>query len=126
MRRSIVIGVLVLLGVIGGGAAAPSHGGSLVLASISEASAAISRGGGEGEEGGASPLQVGGKSRNLLVGWIGPLIFVVAAILVGVAAGRRDTGAAAIVIAFSLVIGALVFVPDLVKSLFISIYQYVL
>jgi hypothetical protein len=120
------IGAVCLLGALGVGMFGPGQGGALPIASMTQADAAISRGGGEGGEGGGNVLQGGTKLKNIAVAWVGALLFILAAIGVGIAAANRDAKQAIVVLGLSIVIGTLVFTPDLVKHFIESVAQYVL
>jgi hypothetical protein len=122
VRKLMTIGAVCLLGAFGLALVGPGAG-----AVVDQAEAApISRGGGEGGEGGGSVLQGGTKLKNIAVAWVGALLFILAAIGVGIAAANRDAKQAIVVLGLSMVIGTLVFTPDLVKQFIESTAQYVL
>lgn len=130
MRNLVAIGALCLVGSLGAGLAAPGIEVPTVaqgLLSISNADAAgVGRGGGSGEGGGGSALQVGQKTASLFKTIFTPLLFIVTAILIGVAVIERKAGLAVLVIVLSVVVGAFLLAPGQVKEMFISIYRYVL
>ena len=129
MRKLIAIGALCLLGLLGAAMAAPSAEPSAVqgITGITHAEAAISRGGGEEESGGGgSATQGGQKTAKLLQGWFTPLLFILTAIGIGVAASQRNAGQVVLVVVLALVIGAFLLVPDQMEGWFKQIYQFVL
>ena len=131
MRNLVAVGALCLVGTLAAGMAAPSVAAPSVaqgLLSISQADAAgVGRGGGGGGEGGGgSALQVGQRTASLFKNIFTPLLFIITAILIGVAVIERKAGLAVLVIVLSVVVGAFLLAPGQVKETFISIYNYVL
>lgn len=129
MRLFVLIGAVCVFGSFGAlitmpvaGQAVPGLGD---ITSIEKADAAISRGGGGGE-GGGSASQAGEKTARLLQGWVAPLIFILTAIGIGIAAFQRNAGLAVVVVVLALVIGAFTLVPDQVEAWFKDIYRFVL
>jgi|SRR5215218_3387213 len=95
--------------------------------SITLAEAAVGRGGGGGGGGGGGDaLQVGQKTATLLKNLFTPLLFIITAILIGVAVIERRAGMAVMVIVLAVVVGAFLLAPGQVKETFIGIYNYVL
>jgi len=132
MKRSILTVVVCLVGLLGAVMAAPtttyvasSPLDKLALVSAEPAEAAISRGGGEGGGGGRAS-QVGSNTARLLQGVITPLIFILAAIGIGVAAFQRNAGMAVAVIVLALVVGAFTIVPNQVEGWFKEVYNFIL
>lgn len=132
MKRSILTVAACLVGLLGLIMAAPTTRyvaspsvNKLALISVDSAGAAISRGGAEGGGGGRAS-QVGSNTARLLQGVITPLIFILAAIGIGVAAFQRNAGMAVAVIVLALVVGAFTIVPNQVEGWFKEVYNFIL
>ncbi len=126
MRKLTALGVLLLVGSLAVALSAPSADVGLpvpAITTVSEADAAIGRGGGGGEGG---RTQVGSRTANLLQTELAPLFFIVVAIALAVAVFQRNAGAAVAILVAAVVVGAFLLVPDQVESLYRSIYQFVL
>jgi hypothetical protein len=129
MRNLLAIGALCLVGSLAAELAAPTVAvppNAQDLVGITQAEAAIGRGGGGGEGGGGNVLQIGPRTANLAKSIGVPLLFIFAAGGIAWAALERRAGAAVVVIVLSIVIGAFLLEPGQVKQTFISIYRYVL
>jgi hypothetical protein len=127
MRRFTALGVLVLVGSFCAALSAPSADVGLpvpAITSVSEADAAIGRGGGGAEEGGQS--QVLKRTASWLQGELSAIFFIIVAAVLAAAAFQRNAGAAVGILVAAVVIGAFLLVPDQVESLYRSIYRYVL
>lgn len=129
MRLLVLIGAACVLLSLGSAMITTTEcAGIAVLGSglaLDKAEAAIGRGNG-GAGGGADASQAGDKAATLLQGWVAPMIFILAAIGIGVAAFQRNAGMAVVVVVLALVIGAFTLVPDQVEAWFKDIYRYVL
>jgi hypothetical protein len=126
MRRSTALGAVLLVGLLGAMLFAPGADAGLpvpAIGTISEATAAISRGEGSSEGG---QTQVGSKTAAWLQGELAPLFFIVVAIALAAAVGQRNAGAAVLILIAAVVIGAFLLVPDRVESLYRAIYNTVL
>jgi hypothetical protein len=126
MRRLTALGALLLVGSFGVALSAPNADVGLPVPAITkmtEADAAIGRGGGGGE---GARTQVGSRTANLLQSELAPLFFIVVAIALAVAVFQRNAGAAVAILVAAVVVGAFLLVPDQVESLYRSIYQFVL
>jgi hypothetical protein len=126
MRRLTALGALLLVGSLGVALAAPSADVGLpvpAITSVSQAHAAIGRGGGGGEGGQG---HVGSRTASLLQNELAPLFFIVVAIMLSAAVFQRNAGTAVAILVAAVVIGAFLLVPDQVESFYRSIYQFVL
>ena len=126
MRKLTALGALLLVGFLSVALSAPSADVGLpvpAITTVSEADAAIGRGGSGGE---GARTQVGSRTANLLQNELAPLFFIVVAIALTVAVFQRNAGAAVGILVAAVVIGAFLLVPDQVESLYRSIYQFVL
>jgi hypothetical protein len=129
MRRSLVLGALLLAGFMAVGAAAPSADlGALApaIARISEADAALGRGGGGGAGGGGGHPGVLDRFASLIQDEFAAGFFIAVAIGLTITVVQRNAGAAVGVLVAALVIGAFLLVPNQVETLFRSVYQFVL
>jgi hypothetical protein len=130
MRRSLVLGALLLAGFMAVGAAAPSADlGALApaIAGISEADAALGRGGGGGGAGGGGGHPgVLDRFASLIQDEFAAGFFIAVAIGLTITVVQRNAGAAVGVLVAALVIGAFLLVPNQVETLFRSVYQFVL
>lgn len=133
MRRFSAFGALCLVALLGA-VVAPAGGELSVqgLTSIGEATAGMSRAGGEGggggggSGGGGSALQFGPKTATLLQRIVASLLFIGTAIGIGIAAMQRNAGMAVLVVVLALVIGAFALAPDQMENTFLDIYRFVL
>lgn len=126
MRKLTALGALLLVGSFCAALSVPSADVGLpvpAITTVSEADAAIGRGGGGGE---GARTQVGSRTANLLQTELAPLFFIIVAIALAVAVFQRNAGAAVAILVAAVVVGAFLLVPDQVESLYRSIYQFVL
>jgi len=127
MRRLAALGALLLVGFLGVALWAPSADVGLpvpAITTLSEADAAIGRGGGGGESGGSPDVLR--RSASLLQSEFASLFFIAIAFGLTVLSLQRNAGAAVALLVAAFVIGAFLLVPDQVEALFRSIYQFVL
>lgn len=126
MRRLTALGALLVVGLLGVAAAAPSTDLGLPMPAIttmSHADAAVGRGGGASE---GAQTQVLKRVATLLQSELAAIFFIAVAVGLAVTSGQRNAGAAVAVLVAALVIGAFLLVPDQVETFFRSIYSYVL
>lgn len=126
MRKLVALGALLLVGLLGVAAATPSADVSspLAIGTISNAEAAVGRGGGGGEGGGKPGVL--SRTASLLQSELAAIFFVIVAIGLAVPIFQRNAGTAVALLVASFVIGAFLLVPQQVEALFRSIYQFVL
>lgn len=126
MRKYTALGAVLLAGIFGVALAAPSADVGLpvrTLTTVSQAEAAIGRGGGGGE---GSRTQVGQRTASWLQGELIPIFFIVVAIALCVVALQRNAGAAVAILVAAVIVGAFLLVPDQVEAFFRAIYDFVL
>jgi hypothetical protein len=129
MRRLTALGALLLVGSLGVALAAPSADVGMpvpAITTMSQADAAIGRGGAGGEAGAGGRPQVLSRFASLLQSELAAIFFIVVAIALAAVSLQRNAGAAVAIFVGALVIGAFLLVPEQVESFYRSIYQFVL
>lgn len=127
MRRFIALAALLLVGLLGVAAAAPSADLGLPVPAITKATsaeAAYGRGDG-GSEGGGGP-GVLSRLGTVLQSELAKVFYLGVACVLGAHLVQRNAGAAVAALVGAFVIGAFLLVPDQVEAAFRAVYNIVL
>lgn len=119
MRRALVIGLTVLVGLLAVPAVAPVSG-SAGAVEQAYAQKVVTKAGSKG-----SASKVGDRAADLLRGWLGPILIALLGAITMVAFMKREIGLAITVLVIAVLAGLPIFAPGPTESMLKGIYNAV-